>query len=236
MSRVSWILHCRRGRRPRAMLLDRRAWLRRTRRRRRDQSRSRMNWILRGGRGRRPRAMLLNRCAWLLRRTCRWSLLALKGLAGRRTGRRKSADASSRRAAAAKSLALHDACRQQQKHPGRERRNGFHNASQCQGDHRKLGRGKSTAACHPLNTALSHAGNSGQGKQRRVNSEPARSDRDRRDYLDLLTNIASSARMKPGGLPCFERISSHPPFESTTVICVPLVICATMRAELAGSS
>ena len=162
---MNWILRGGRGRNPRAVLLHRCAWLlRRTRRRRRDQSRSRMNWILRGGRGRNPRAMLLHRCAWLLRRTCRRSLLALKGLAGRRTCRRKSAYASSRRRAAAKSLPLNDACGQQQKHPGRERRNGFHNASQCQGNHKKARQGKSTAACHPPNTALWHAGNNRQGK------------------------------------------------------------------------
>ena len=56
------------------------------------------------------------------------------------------------------------------------------------------------------------------------------------DYFALLTNIASSARMNPGGLPCLERISSHPPPEPTTEICVPLVICATTRDEFAGSS
>lgn len=228
-------------------------------RRRRDKNRSRRNWILRGRRGRNPRAMLLNRCAGLLRRTrrqtcalkglagrlrllalkCRrgWRRLpALKGLAGRWTCRRKSAGASSRRRSAAKSLTLSDACRQQQKHPGREWCNGFHNASQCQGNHKKAGQGKSTAACQPLTRTATRTNIGQDKKQRRVNSDLAGSDRDRKDQLDLLTNIASSARMKPGGLPCFERISSHPALEPTTVICVPLVICATTRAELPGSS
>ena len=54
--------------------------------------------------------------------------------------------------------------------------------------------------------------------------------------LALRTNIASSVRIKPGGLPCFERTSSQSPTERTTVTSVPLAIWFTTRAEPSGSS
>src|ERR1041384_2228699 len=48
-------------------------------------------------------------------------------------------------------------------------------------------------------------------------SQTLRELKEARCYLDRLVAAISSARMKPGGLPCFERISTQSPTERTTV-------------------
>ena len=50
------------------------------------------------------------------------------------------------------------------------------------------------------------------------------------------TNLVSSERTKPGGLPCFERTSSQSPTPRTTVICVPPLIRVNTRELSSGSS
>src|SRR5687768_17612794 len=52
----------------------------------------------------------------------------------------------------------------------------------------------------------------------------------------LVITRASSDRTYPGGLPCFDRTSSQPPVEFTTLIRVPGPICEITRAADDGFS
>lgn len=52
-------------------------------------------------------------------------------------------------------------------------------------------------------------------------------------FRPILT--VSSRRMKPGGRPCFERISSQPSLEPTTLILTPLSSSATSAESSVGS-
>ena len=55
------------------------------------------------------------------------------------------------------------------------------------------------------------------------------------DLLGCLTNRVSARRIKPGGFPCLERISSHSPVKPTTLTLVPFGMVANFVEETEGS-